>query len=375
MPQFASIARHAEEAMSIKYNTMVYEMKAAGHEVIVMSLGEAYFDIPLMPFDDLPFPDIYHYSHPRGIPELREKIAEYFRTQYHSNFDPAKEILITAGSKAAIYMSLLSIIEPGDEVLYSEPTWVSYPEQIRLCHGKPVGLPYDHPVADYRQFITPKTKAIIITNPHNPRGYIFSREELTHLLELARQYDLWLLSDEAYSDFAPEGTFISLAELDPEKKNSIIFNSLSKNFGFSGWRLGYLIANADLIFEVLKINQHLITCPATILQHYVFKHFDEILEITKPQIADLGRRREAVAAYMKQIGLAILEGAGTSTSLSPSARRGLARKRSASGCLRNTAYPSCLAPATEQAAMDSFAFRLRRPRWKTTSADSTASKS
>ena len=311
MPQISNTLKFADEAMSIKYNTMVYELQAAGHNVTVMSLGEAYFDIPLMPFDDLPFPDIYHYSHPRGIPQLRGKIADYFKAEYGADFDPNSEIIITAGSKAAIYMSLLSIIEPGDEVLYSEPTWVSYPEQIKLCHGVPVGLPHDHSPIDFRQYITPKTKAIIITNPHNPRGYVFSEADLTHLLKLARQYNLWLLCDEAYSDFVVDGSFTSLTKLDPNKSNSIVFNSLSKNLGFSGWRLGYVISNRDLIFQVLKVNQHLITCPATILEHYVFKHFDEILAITKPQIADLAHKRELLARYMDQIGLTYLEGAAT----------------------------------------------------------------
>jgi aminotransferase len=311
MPEISRTTARAVEAMSIKYNTMVYEMKAAGHHVTVMSLGEAYFDIPLMSFDDLPFPDIYHYSHSRGIPELRAKIADYFKSQYDVHFNPADEIIITAGSKAAIFMSLMAIIDPGDEVLYSEPAWVSYPEQVRLCHGVPVGLPYDQSVANYRQYITPKTKAIIIANPHNPRGYVFSREELEHLLDLARQFNLWLLCDEAYSDFATNSSFVSLAKLDSKKSHSIVFNSLSKNFGFSGWRLGYVISNPDLIFQVLKVNQHLITCPATILEHYVCKHFDKILSITKPQIAALVAQRESLARYMDKIGLKYLEGAAT----------------------------------------------------------------
>lgn len=311
MPEISKTSAHVVEAMSIKYNTMVYEMKAAGHHVTVMSLGEAYFDIPLMPFDDLPFPDIYHYSHSRGIPELRTKIAEYFRTQYGANFDPTSEIIITAGSKAAIYMSLMSIIDPGDEVLYSEPAWVSYPEQVRLCHGTPIGLPYDQPVTGFEDYITSKTKAIIIANPHNPRGYVFSPEELEHLLGLARKHNLWLLCDEAYSDFATNNSFVSLAKMDPEKSHSIVFNSLSKNFGFSGWRLGYVISNPNLIFEALKINQHLITCPATILEHYVCKHFDEILSITKPQIAALIEHRQKVARYMDKIGLKYLDGSAT----------------------------------------------------------------
>src|SRR5438477_6791413 len=111
---------------------MLYELRAAGHDVIAMSLGEPYFEIPLFPINDLPFPDLYHYSHSRGIPELRNKLAQYFTKEYGVNFNPATEIIVTAGSKVAIYMGLLSVIEPGDEVLYSEPAWVSYPEQIRL---------------------------------------------------------------------------------------------------------------------------------------------------------------------------------------------------------------------------------------------------
>jgi aminotransferase len=311
MPRLSAIAERAEEAMSIQYNTMVYEMKAAAQNVIVMSLGEAYFDIPLFSFDDLPYPDIYHYSHSRGIPELRTKIARHYKSRYDSAINPSNEIIVTAGSKVAIYMTLMSIVEPGDEVLYSEPTWVSYPEQIKLCHGVPTGLHYDLAVKDYEKYITSKTKAIIITNPHNPRGYVFSAKELSHLLEVARRHDLWLLCDEAYSDFVQDGSFVSLAGLDPNKTHSVVFNSLSKNLGFSGWRLGYVISNPELIFQVLKINQHLITCPATVLEHYVAKHFDRILSITEPQIAALSHRRKAIAHYMDQIGLTYLQGGAT----------------------------------------------------------------
>jgi aspartate aminotransferase/aminotransferase len=239
------------------------------------------------------------------------KLAEYFRAEYEVCFDVDKEIIITAGSKAAIHMTLMSILNTGDEVLYSEPAWVSYPEQIKLCYGSPVGIPYDKTVFDYESYITPRTKAVIINSPHNPRGYVFDQKELEHLLGLARKYDLWLLSDEAYSDFLIDDSFLSLARFDPQKTNAVIFNSMSKNYGISGWRIGYVIGNEKLINSVLKVNQHLITCPATILEWYLAKHFYDLLEVTKPQIRGVVCRRKQLAEYMDRIGLPYLPGAAT----------------------------------------------------------------
>jgi aminotransferase len=311
MPQLSTSVIQASEAMSIKYNTMVYEMRQRGIKVLVMSLGEAYFDIPLFPMDDLPYPEVNHYSHSRGLWELRSRLAEYFRTQYGVCFDPEKEIVITAGSKAAIHMTLMSILNPGDEVIYSEPAWVSYPEQIRLCYGTPVGIPYEKTVYDYESYITPKTRAIIINSPHNPRGYVFGRQELDHIISIAKIHGLWILSDEAYSDFLTDGSFLSLAHLDQDKDNAVVFNSMSKNYGISGWRIGYVIGNEKLISSVLKVNQHLITCPATILEWYLAKHFYDLLDITKPQIRSVVCMRRQLAEYMDEIGLGYLPGAAT----------------------------------------------------------------
>lgn len=307
----AKIVNDAEQAMSIKYNTIVYELKRQGKNVLVMSLGEAFFDIPLFSFDDLPFPEIYHYTHSLGIPELREKLAEYFFKEYDIPINYEKEILITAGSKAAIHFALMSILNPNDEVLIPEPAWVSYPEQVKLCYATPVQIPYYKTVFDYEKYITPKTKAIIICNPHNPSGYIYNEQEIRYLLKLSEKYQLWLLSDEAYSEFVSDSSFISPGKIDREKKHTIIFNSISKNYGISGWRLGYVVANEDIIFNILKVNQHIITCPSTILEYYVEKHFYEILDYTKPQIKQLLDKRKAIAAYMKQIGLKYMEGTGT----------------------------------------------------------------
>jgi aspartate aminotransferase/aminotransferase len=311
MPNYSAHVSRSGEAISIKYNNLVYDLKRAGKKVIVLSLGEAYFDIPLWSMADLPFPDLYHYSHSRGIPELRQKLASYYEARYQVEVDPAQELLVTAGSKAAIFLSLLCILNPGDEVIIHEPAWVSYHEQVRLCHGVPVFVPCQQTVFDYERYVTDRTRVIILNNPHNPTGKVYTRPELQYMFDLAKINDLYLIADEAYSDFAVRQPHQSMGTFDPQKKHVILVNSISKNFGISGWRLGYVIANRGLIQQVLKPNQHIITCPATILAHYVTRHFDEILSITKPQIEVIDRKRQEISNSMRRLGLTCLPGSAT----------------------------------------------------------------
>ena len=243
---------------------------------------------------------------------MRDRIAKYFSESYDVKFDYEKEIMITAGSKAAIHMSLMTVIDPGDEVIIHEPAWVSYPEQIKLCYGIPVQIPYNQTVFNFEEYITKKTKMIIVNNPQNPTGKVYNLEEMSHIYKLAQKYNLFVLSDEAYSDFViDKNEFISFAELDTEKKNTIIINSLSKNFGMSGWRLGYMISNEELINQTLKINQHLITCPSTILEYYIEKYFEDILKITKPQIKKLIEKRYKIEEFLNLNSLKPLPGSST----------------------------------------------------------------
>jgi aspartate aminotransferase/aminotransferase len=173
-------------------------------------------------------------------------------------------------------------------------------------------VPHHASIFDLERFITPRTRVIVINNPNNPSGKVFSRGELEHLHALAERHGLYLLSDEAYSEFVPDaGAFISCGVLDPEKRHTIVCNSMSKNYGMSGWRIGYVIGGSRVIAEVLKINQHLVTCPSTILEHYLEKHFDDILDITRPQIADVVRRRRELAGYMDERGMSYLPGDAT----------------------------------------------------------------
>jgi len=203
-------------------------------------------------------------------------------------------------------------LNPGDEVLIHEPAWVSFPEQVKLAHGVPVQIPYTESIFNFEKYVSEKTKLIIVNNPNNPTGRVFNLQEMSYLHELAKKYNLFILSDEAYSDFViNKDEFISFGHLDIERKHTILINSISKNFGISGWRLGYLITNKSLIEQILKINQHLITCPSTILEYYISKHFDEIISITKPQILNLINKRKNINEYLDSINLKYLPGTAT----------------------------------------------------------------
>lgn len=311
MPAPAQHMGEIAQAISIRYNNLVYEKKARGEDVIVLSLGEAFFDIPLFPFDDLPMPDGYHYSHSRGNALLRRRLARYYVERYGVPVDPETEIIVTAGSKIAIHMSLMAMLNPGDEVLVLEPAWVSYSEQVKLCHGVPVMVPHDRSVFELESFVTPRTKAVIVNNPNNPSGKVYTQAELEHLHGLADRENLFVLSDEAYSEFVLDDSFISVGALDARKRHTVVCNSMSKNWGMSGWRIGYVIGSPAMIAEVLKVNQHLVTCPASILENYLVRHFDEILEITRPQIAQVVEKRRELAAFMDGLGMEYLPGDST----------------------------------------------------------------
>lgn len=308
------MARHAKyvddvvPAMSVKFNAYANEMKAAGEDVIILSKGEAFFDIPLFPFDTLPFPDLYHYSHSAGLAGLRRKLAAYYGSQYGVPVDPASEIIITMGSKIALHMCFMALLDPGDEVVVPEPAWVSYSEQVRLCHGHPVMVPHDVPVTELGAWVTPRSRAIVVCSPQNPTGRVYTRDELRYLHALAREHDLYLIADEAYSDFIADEEYVSCGVDDPAKEHTIICNTMSKNYGMSGWRIGYVISNARVMQQLLKISQHLLTCPPTILEQYLERHFDDILRITKPQILAVVQKRAAVARYMDELGLRSMDG-------------------------------------------------------------------
>ncbi len=299
------------EALSVYMNNVVYAMKRRDIPIVTLSLGEAYFDIPFWGFEDEDIRKGYHYSESLGLPELRSKIAAYYSEQYQAVVNGEKDLLISAGSKPLIFMALQAVLNPGDEVLLHDPEWLSYAEQIKLAGGVPVYIPYGCKPCDFENYITERTKVLIINNPNNPAGIVYRKEDLAALYRTCRPRGIYILADEAYSDFITDGSFVSMLHVVPDKDGIIVVNSLSKNLGISGWRIGYVISMPTMIHEILKLNQHLVTCASSLLLLYVAKHFEELLQLTLPQAQAITRRRNEMEKYIRSQGLQTLEGSAT----------------------------------------------------------------
>lgn len=299
------------QALSIYINQIVYDQKRKGKDLTVLSLGEAFFDIPLFDFSKLDYVKGYHYSDSQGIPELRKKVSEFYLKTYQASVNPEAEMLISAGSKVIIFLAMQATLNAGDEVLIHEPAWLSYQEQAKLVNATLRFIPYDHPLDQLETYISPKTKMLILNNPNNPGGRIYTQEELEMLYEQCRANGIYLLVDEAYSDFLIDGPFYSAARLAENKDGVIVVNSLSKNMGMSGWRVGYVISSPPVIKAILTLNQHVMTCAPTILLQYMAKYFDEVTSVTLPQVRDVVEKRIRIGKYIDQLGLKRLPGEST----------------------------------------------------------------
>ena len=299
------------QAGSIRINQQVTDLQREGRDVTVLSLGEAFFDIPMFDFGKIDFTRGYHYSDSRGVPSLRGRIADYYRDEHGVRADPDTNVLVSTGSKTCLYLALMALLEPGDEVLVQEPYWLSYPTQVQLARGVPVAIPHWTLASGFKEYFTPRTKVVILNNPNNPAGSVYSEEALRHIYRQCRDHGATLLVDEAYSDFSLDGSFVSSGRLDDSFENLVIVNSLSKNMGMSGWRLGFLLAGERLLADMLKLNQHLVTCAPTVLQLYCDAYFEDIRRAVRPQVRAVVEKRERVRGLMARLGLEAMGGAST----------------------------------------------------------------
>tara|TARA_B100000212_G_C27384905_1_gene538879 strand:+ start:11083 stop:12210 length:1128 start_codon:yes stop_codon:yes gene_type:complete len=301
-----------KDAISIRYNNLVYELKEKGKDPIVLSLGESYFDIPTPKLNEASNPEIFHYSHSKGLTKLRHVLTEFYKKSYGVISSPDENIIISAGSKVLVYLAMKSILKEGDEIIIPEPAWVSYSEQAKLCGAKIKYIPIGTKISDYQKYISQESKILIVCNPHNPTGYNLSEDEIHSLYDFALENNLILFSDEAYSEFIPKNEkFFSMGRIDKDFKNSVVFNSMSKNIGVSGWRIGFAFSNKKTINEIYKLNQHIITCAPSLLEHYSSDNFDQLLSIARPQINDVVLKRSKVVDILENFGLKYEEGTST----------------------------------------------------------------
>jgi aminotransferase len=212
------------------------------------------------------------YTSNLGTPQLRGAIAEHLTEKFQVQYDPAREILIAVGVSEAMDLALRAIIDPGDEVIYHEPCYVSYSPSIALAHGRAVAVScraedqFAVRAEDIERAVTPRSKALILNFPTNPTGGTMTREELLRIAEVAIRHDLVVLTDEIYSELTFEGTHTSIASLPGMRERTIFLHGFSKAYAMTGFRIGYACAPVELTEAMMRIHQYSMLCASIISQ-------------------------------------------------------------------------------------------------------------
>lgn len=245
-------------------------------DVISLGVGEPDFDTPWHIREE----GIYSlhkgrtfYTSNSGLIELREEIARFMKRKYGLSYDPKHEIVLTVGGSEAIDIALRAILNPGDEVIYPEPCFVSYEPCVLLSDGVPVPIELTAETEFRLQpeqleaAITPKTKALLISYPNNPTGAIMEREDLEKLVPIIIKHDLLVISDEIYSELSYRDRHVSIASLPGMIERTIVINGFSKSYAMTGWRLGFACGPAGIIEYMLKVHQFGIMSAPTMSQY------------------------------------------------------------------------------------------------------------
>lgn len=252
-------------------------------------------------------PDSGKYSLGPGMPALREAVARQMKRQHGLSVDPEKEICITVGAMEALSAGVLTVIDRGDEVILPSPNYASHIEQVLLAEGVPVFVPLSErdwqlDLDGIRRAITPRTRAIILCNPHNPTGANFPEGDLRELVELALEHNLFVISDETYDFLTYDGqSHFSLASL-PELKDHIIATfSFSKKYAMTGWRLGYVYASEGILDHLMKVHDAVAICAPTLSQYAALAALEGPQECVAEVKRVLQRRRDLACCRLDRI--------------------------------------------------------------------------
>ncbi len=254
----------------------VKELKRKGVDVISLGAGEPGFVTPehIREYAKKALDEgNTFYSDSAGLFELRTAIAQKVKRDNGIEADPDSEVLVTVGGKEAIFATIMAMINPGDEVILSDPCWVTYEPCVTFAGGVPVKIPlyedkeYRINITDLRKSITPRTKMVIANSPNNPTGAILERSDLEEIADVAVENDLLVLSDELYEHLVYDGTkHYSIASFPEMKDRTVTVNGFSKAFAMTGWRLGYMIADRQIVKRAKVIHEHSVTAPSTFAQ-------------------------------------------------------------------------------------------------------------
>ena len=241
------------------------------------------------------------YSQNAGLLELRQTISNYYLRKEGFGYDPVSEVMVTVGAMEGLYLALISMLNPGDEVIIPAPYYVNYTQMVCMCHAVPVivdnpekkDLSFD--VSDIEKAITSRTRAIMINTPSNPSGRIIPQDKIEGIANLAKKYDLVVISDEVYKCLIYDNIpFKSIVALDGMRERTILINSLSKEFCMTGYRIGYVLAPEEIIAAMTKLQENVCACAPLPSQYAAIKALSGEDDYSKNMVDIFTERRNVL---------------------------------------------------------------------------------
>jgi aminotransferase len=257
-----------------------------------------------------------HYTSNYGIPELREKLSDHLFGLYGVRYDPKTEIVVTSGSSEALDVALRALLDPGDEVLCPDPSYVAYAPTTIMGGGcfRPVPTYAENDFrllpADLEEAISPRSAALILGYPSNPTGAVMGREDLLAIAEVARDHDLPVISDEIYDRLTYDGNHTCVASLPGMRERTILLGGFSKAYAMTGWRLGWVCAPAPLAEAVMKVHQYVMMSAPTAAQYAGIAALDHGEPFVAEMVSEYDRRRRLIVDGFRAIGLETFEPRG-----------------------------------------------------------------
>ena len=283
--------------------------------VISLGVGEPDFDTPWHIREE----GIYslekgrtYYTSNAGLLPLREEISRYLNTRFHLPYT-ADEILVTVGGSEAIDVAFRTMLDPGDEVIIPEPCFVSYLPCVKMAGGVPVEIALEEKDEfkltgkKLKEAITEKTKMVVLPFPNNPTGAVMTVEELQVVSDIIKEHDLFVLSDEIYSELSYKGPHVSIASIPGMAERTVVINGFSKSFAMTGWRLGYAAAPREIIRQMTKIHQYIIMSSPTTSQYAAIEALRNGMEDVERMRESYNQRRRFLVKELNDMGIPCFE--------------------------------------------------------------------